>query len=398
MLKEPINGDRDRVYWHVLQTYSAAEVAFNRYIQLFPRDSWSYLWAKKPNESEKTIFLTGNRQVHFKSGDNFEDLRVETLAGVIIDECRQQDPRLWRMVIRPMLGRYKGWAQLLSTPNGYDWFYDTYQEGLSNPEEWECFHSPSSECFWWTKEELESAKRSMSDAEYSQEILAEFRDLAQGKAYINFGEHNKQTQHPFCRNGETFNAHLPIYVGLDFNLNPMAWTLAQKKINHMHFFDEIFLGSSHTPEAAEVLAQKAKGHKPGVILVGDATGRAGQRAAAGQSDYDILCQILDKHGVPWVNLTPESNPLVKDRVNTVNARLKSASGEVFVTVNPQTCPHLVKDWERVVWKQSSSSLILDQKTDPMLTHMSDGAGYLICQTLPIDSASQQVGKLSVILR
>jgi hypothetical protein len=398
MFKKPLEGEPNRVYWHILQTHSVAEIAFNRYVQLFPRESWTHLFAKRPNESERTVWLSGHRQVSFKSGENFEDLRAETLSGLIIDECRQQDPKLWTMVTRPMLAKYKGWADFYSTPNGYDWFYDLYQSAKTNPEEWECFTSPSTEAWWWTPEEIESARRSMSEAQFAQEIMAEFRDLAQGKAYINFGDHNKRIGSPLAQAGSELNRYLPIHVGLDFNLTPMAWTLSQKRGNHMHFHDEIFLEGSHTPEAAEVLAQKVKGHAMGVVLCGDATSKAGQRAAAGASDYDILCSVLDGHGIKWTNLTPASNPMVKDRVNTVNARLKSASGEAFVTIDPVTCPRLVRDFERVVWKQGASSLILDQKTDPLLTHASDGAGYLICQTLPIDSTSQPVGGLSVILR
>lgn len=392
-----LEGPENAIYWHVLQTYSAAEIAFKRFVNLFPYEARSLVFEKSPNQSELCVYLSGNRQIHFKSGDNFQNLRAETLHGVIIDECREQDKRVWTQVIRPMLARYKGWAEFYSTPNGYDWFFDLYEFAQRDPE-WAAFQAPSTEAPWWSPEEIDSARRSMSEAEFAQEILAEFRDLAQGKAYLNFGPHNKRDHNPLAPQGATLNPYLPIHVGLDFNLTPMAWTLAQKKADHMHFFDEIFLRGSHTPEAAKVLVEKVRGHKPGIILCGDATARAGQRAAAGASDYDILCQILDANGIKWINLTPESNPMVKDRVNTVNARLKSASGDVHVTVDVNNCPNLVKDFERVVWKQGSGSAILDQTTDRELTHTSDGAGYLICQTLPIESSSSPVGVLSVVIR
>lgn len=397
MVKKPLLGPRFGRYWHILQTHTAASIAFDRYVRLFPKSSWSTLWAKKPNESEKTVFLTGFREVSFKSGQNFEDLRSETLHGAIIDECRQQDPRLWKMIIRPMLGRYGGWCEFYSTPNGFDWFYDLTQDHKDDPE-WEFFHAPSWEAWWWTPEEIASAKRTMSEAEFAQEIGAEFRDLTRGKAYVNFGPHNLRRGNPWTT-GDEWNEYLPIGVGMDFNLSPMAWSLSQRKANKMHFGGEIWIPNSNgTAEAAQVLADRVQGHKPGVILCGDATAKAGQRAAAAQSDYDILCQVLDANGIPWTNLTPESNPRVKDRVNTVNARLMSASGDVDVTVDPEKCPMLVKDFERVVWKEGNAGVILDQKTDPMLTHMSDGAGYIICQNLPLDAASSKPGLLSVIIR
>jgi len=392
-----LEGPPDAVYWYVLQTYSAAEIAFKRFVRLFPRSSWDQCFEKKPNESERTVFLAGNRQVHFKSGQNFEDLRAETLHGCIIDECRQQNESLWRQIVRPMLGRHKGWCDFYSTPNGFDWFYDLYQSAQGN-DEWAVFHSPSTACFWWTETEIESTKKTMSEAEFAQEIRAEFRDLTRGKAYKNYSQQNHSTHNPLAVAGLKWNPMLPIHVGMDFNLSPMAWTLAQKRHNRMHFEDEVWIQRSDTAEAALVLCDKVSGHKPGIILVGDSTSRAGQRAAAGKSDYDILCEVLDFRGIKWTNLTPSENPRVKDRVNTVNARLRSASGEVFVTVNPESCPMLHRDFERVAWKVHNDGVLLDQKTDPMLTHSSDGAGYLICQVLPIDSASEKVGGLQVLYR
>lgn len=388
MLKRPLEGPRLGVYWHILQTASAAEIAFNRYVRLFPKSTWNELWAKKPNESDKTVFLTGHREVHFKSGHEFNNLRAETLHGAIIDECREQDPELWPMVIRPMLGRYKGWCDFYSTPNGFDWFYDLAKAAENDPE-WDVICAPSTDAWWWDQAEIASAKRTMSEAQFAQEILAEFRDLISGRAYKNYGAHNKADHNPFWADG-LIHPYLPINIGLDFNLNPMAWCLSQKKIGDFFFFDEIFLRGSHTQEAAKALAEKIveyKHEKLGVILAGDATSKAGQRAAAGQSDYDIVCQTLDSYKIAWRNETPESNPTVKDRLNTVNAHLLDANGTPHIKILKGSCPELEKDFERVVVKPGAS-LVLDQTTDKERTHMSDGAGYKICALSPLkyDSA------------
>lgn len=396
LLAKVLEGPNNAIYWHILQTNSAAEVAFNRFVKLFPRESWDVVFEKKPNESEKTVFLTGNVQVHFKSGDNFQALRAETLHGCIIDECREQDPRLWKQVIRPMLGRYKGWAYFFSTPNGFDWFYDLYQSAKENPDEWECFHFPSTAAWWWTPEEIDSARKTMSEAEFAQEIMAEFRDLTQGKAYLSFSSDNIRTDNPFVT-GHKYNKYLPIYVGLDFNISPMSWCLAQRRGEHMHFVEEISIKGTNTQEVSKVLVEKVKDHSLGIIIVGDASGNSKSTKSDGRSDYDILCNELDRNGIKWINLTPEVNPGVKDRVNTVNARLRSATGDIHVTVNPE-CKELIKDFERVVWKNNSNRNILDQTTDKDRTHMSDAAGYLLCQVLPIDVSSSKPGTLAVITR
>lgn len=396
MLWKPLQSKEMAIYWHILQTHSAADVVFERFMNfIHPHRSSLVTYV---NESDKRVELIGGRNIYFKSGENFEDLRTESLAGVIIDEARQQEQRLWTSVIFPMLSKSKGWADLLTTPNGFDWVYDLYNEALID-ENWGVIHAPSTEAWWWTEEELLMAKKTMGEAEYAQEIMAEFRDLTSGKAYINFHDKNLSEVNPFYADG-IIHPQLAVIVAMDFNLTPMSWTLGQKKSDKFHWFDEIHLRGSHTQEAAKVMCEKIKELNPqhGVILAGDATSKAGQRAAAGQSDYDIVCQTLDSCGIKWVNETPESNPTVKDRVNTVNAKLRSASGEVSMTLNPKTCPYLKKDFDRVVWKSGTGDrVILDQTTNPELTHHSDGVGYAMCALSPL-TYDAKIPTLRVIRR
>lgn len=386
MFWKPMQNDKKHsIFWHILQTHNAAEVIYERYLRLIHPYKDDVILYK--SDTDKRVELIGNRNIFFKSGENYEDLRSESLDGCIIDEMRQQHPNLWKLIIRPMLARSGGWGDLLTTPNGFDHCYDTYMEILNDPE-WGVIHAPSTEAWWWTPEEVESAKKTMGEAEFAQEIMAEFRDLTAGRAYINFSSEdggNIRSVNPFCPNGGTIHHHLPTLVAMDFNITPMSWTLGQKKIDDFYWFDEIWLKQSHTQEAAEVLAQKILKQpnlKYGVILCGDASSKSSQRAAAGQSDYDIVCQILDKHGIKWVNMTPDSNPTVKDRVNTVNAKLKDGNGERHCWFHPD-CKQAIRDMQRVVWKEGAGGAILDQTTDKERTHSSDGVGYAICELSPL---------------
>jgi hypothetical protein len=382
--------------WFVSPTYDSARIMFRRACAALNgcREIFT------DNKSELLIELINGSKIFYKSGEVFENLRSETLDGVVLDEVRNQKPELWSLVIRPMLTTTKGWAVFISTPNGFDHFYDLAQYAIADKtNDWLYLQAPSTCNPLITAEELENAKKTMSEAQFAQEYLAEFRDLTSGKAYIQHGPWNHSEVNPFWADGPV-HPNLPICVAMDFNLSPMAWTLGQKKANKFHFFDEINLKGSHTQEAAEVLAQKILIHKPkfGVIICGDSSSKAGQRAAAGQSDYDIVCQTLDRHGIRWVNETPEANPHVKDRVNTMNAKLKDATGEVSITYSPTACPNLKKDFDRVVWKPGAGDrIILDQTTNPELTHQSDGVGYLVCALSPL-GYNAEVPTLRVVRR
>src|SRR6185503_20326410 len=90
-----------------------------------------------------------------------------------------------------------------------------------------------------------------------------------------------------------------------------------------------------TFEAAEVLVIKLQeyGIKQ-ITICGDATGKANKTSASGETDYKIICAALDAAKIRWENITPEGNPLIKDRVNTFNAHLKAADGSVHFWLHP----------------------------------------------------------------
>jgi len=381
-------------YWFMSPIYSQAKDQYRKLTKYLPDEAIA-----KRSETELRVELINGSSIEYKSGEVLDRLRGATIHGVVLDEVRDLPSELWPLVIRPMLTTTQGWAAFISTPNGFDAFYDLFKNAESDPS-WQSFQSPSTANPLFTQAEFEASRRSMSEAEFAQEILAEFRDLHKGKAYLTFSKDNLSLTCPFLDGDRLYSPHLPVILACDFNISPMAWNLGQQRGNKFYFFDSIFLRNSHTPEASEEIAQKIKAlnikHSPQVIIAGDATSKASQRAAAGASDYMILCQTLDRHGISWSNVTPDSNPSVKDRVNRVNTKLKSASGEITLWLHPTNCAEAVKDFERVSWKPGGS-FTLDQTTDTERTHASDGIGYSVCALDPMQ-LDGSVGKLAIVRR
>ena len=337
----------------------------------------------KKNQTELRVKLINESEIRFVSGEVFDNLRGETLNGVIIDEVRDQHPDLWKLVIRPMLTTTKGWATFISTPRGFDNFYDLFKIAEKD-KNWESFKSPSTCNPLFTIEELEESKRIMSEAEFAQEILAEFRDLQKGRTYVSFSQENIVERNPFYEKS-LICPYLPIILGCDFNLSPMSWHLGQFRegVNEWFWFGEHHLNETHTQKHAIDLIEKFPeilDHEAGFIICGDATSKAGQRAAAGQSDYDILIQTLKDRGVKnIINKTPESNPLVRDRVNIVNSFFKNAYGQKKMFIH-KSCVHLIEDLERTLWKENNA--VLDEGHKKERTHASDSIGYPVCALSP----------------
>lgn len=180
-----------------------------------------------------------------------------------------------------------------------------------------------------------------------------YGDSNDGQAYYAFNReiHVKPTKRV---NGT-------LLIGMDFNVNPMTAVIGQFYDNTFHIHDEIYLKNSDTYKMCDEL--KKKGYMGDVIP--DSTGK--NRKTSGTSDFEILrnrgFKILSTH-----------NPFVTDRVNNVN-RLFTDNRTI---IDPK-CKKLINDLEKVSWKDNK----LDQKTDKMLTHVSDCLGYLKYKIEPI---------------
>lgn len=359
--------------WFISPTYDQAKVQYRRLVGML----WPIAQVMlKKNQSELRVKLLNQSQIVFKSGNNFEALRGETLNGCVIDEMREQDPLLWPMVIRPMLATTKGWCVFISTTNGFDSFYDLAVTAQNDDSgEWFFMKAPSSANPLITESEIASMRKNMNDKQFLQEVMAEFVDLNAGKAYYNFHSANVVDQNPFSKPDEEWSPHLPIAVAMDFNVNPMCWTLGQEKVKKFYWGDEITLADSNTPEAAKHLADKVKFHKPGVVIIGDSAGKSRSTKSTGESDYDLIALELKRHGVKFEMQTPDSAPGIKDRINTVNNLLKDGQGNISCHIN-RKCKTLIKDLERVTLREGSSgTFALDKRKDASLTHASDGVGY-----------------------
>lgn len=193
---------------------------------------------------------------------------------------------------------------------------------------------------------------------------------------------------------------LPIAWSLDFNVNPMSAVIAQvreqltsrshltnERMTTIEVLDELVLPNSNTPEMCQEFDARvrkyARGRNPEIHVYGDAT--ASRRDTRGlQSDWDIIFTFLKNRGWNFKNFVTKTDPLVRDRVNSMNAALKSMGGITSLYVD-ERCKELITDLKEVRWKRDASGNSMSQfdKTDPARTHVSDACGYLVCGKMGI---------------
>lgn len=94
----------------------------------------------------------------------------------------------WEEILRPTLVDLQGGATFISTPNGFNHFYDlSLMEGRDT--DWKYFHFTSYDNPFLPAEELAKMKSELPEDRYAQEILGEFRKK-EGLVYKEFNRAN----------------------------------------------------------------------------------------------------------------------------------------------------------------------------------------------------------------
>lgn len=153
------------------------------------RIAWDYLkrqsvpfLEKKPNETDLSVQLLGDRRIYLIGMDNPDSIRGLYLDGAVLDEFAFARPSAWSQIIRPALSDRFGWAVLSSTPNGQNHFYDIYQYALQSPA-WATFFLKYSDTLIIPPEEIASLRSSMSEEEFEQEYNCSFTASILGSIY-----------------------------------------------------------------------------------------------------------------------------------------------------------------------------------------------------------------------
>ncbi|MGH6738491.1 MAG: hypothetical protein ACREDY_05565, partial [Bradyrhizobium sp.] len=148
--------------------------------------AWSYLKqytdpipGRQFNESELRVDLPGDRRIRLYGADNYDRLRGIYLDGVILDEYGDMDPRAWPEVIRPRLADRLGWAVFIGTAHGFNHFAELWDR-VQGDAAWFSMMLRASETGILARDELEDARRAMSEEQYLAEFECSFQAAVVG--------------------------------------------------------------------------------------------------------------------------------------------------------------------------------------------------------------------------
>lgn len=321
-------------------------------------------------ESVMTMQESGSK-ILFRAVNEFERLRGTNLAWFGIDEMTYTTEDAWlRLEARlrdPEAKQLCGFG--VWTPKGFDWVYRRFiRETIAGYEVIRARPYENRYLLECVPDFYERLKESYDEQLFVQEVQGDYVNINGGAVYTAFDR---------LRNVKpvTIDRCRPLFWTLDFNVDPMCSLVVQRHGDELRVLDEIVLHRASTLNACEEFQTRFPNHQAGLVVYGDATGCRLQ--TAGTTDYKIIADFLRREGYERAQLkVPPSNPAVRERLQLVNAKLLSASGESYLIVSPR-CQELIKDFEEVTYKPDS--VILDKDKDPKRTHLSDALGYLVWQ-------------------
>ena len=345
--------------WYVAPTYRQAK-------QIVWTDLKEKLikhkWVKNINHSDLTFLLKNNSTITLRGSDNENALRGVGINFLVIDEFADVSKETWYEVLRPTLSDTNGHALFCGSPRGFgNWSYELFKQSETN-KEWKSFKYTTLEGGQVGQKEIEQAKQDLDIRTFQQEYEATFVNYS-GMIYYNF---NREKNILKNYNKDSLFLH----IGLDFNVDPMTAVVCLIEKQKIIVVDEIQIYSSNTNE----MCQEIKNRYPNknIIVYPDPSAKQRKTSAGGLTDLSILKN--EGFDVRCKNTAP----MVRDRINAVNSKLKNVNGEnnLFFLKN---CKTMIKSIERQIYKEGTH--IPDKESG--FDHMNDALGYLVEYNFPL---------------
>jgi len=317
-------------------------------------------WVKSINETDLSVILVNGTKISLRSADNYDSMRGVSLDFVVFDEAAYMDFQVWTEVIRPALSDRQGSALFISTPKSLNWFKDVYDNGIRGDIDWASFQFTTLDGGNVPREEIEAAKRDLDEKTFRQEYEASFETYS-GVVYYSFANDNV--------NKVEINEIKQIYLGIDFNVNPMSCVVAIPVDNGLQVIDEIIIYGSNTEELVQEVRNRYPTQK--VFAFPDPAGVQRKTSANGKTDISIL------ENAGFIVRYKRQHPAVRDRINAVNSLLCNSKKERRLKIG--NAKNLIKALQRHTYKENT----LIPNKDDGFDHITDALGYMVEYLYPV---------------
>lgn len=321
------------------------------------------------NKSEFSIEIHGFGTMYFRSYDNPNRLIAFEVAASCADELdvlnKDQAALVWRKIserTRQPCKRGNSIAAVTTPDQGFSGFiYDRWVTRADSTTE---LIKASTLSNPYLPDGYVDQIRSNYDPQLAEMYInGEFVSLTANKVYHYFG---RDTHHSdrIIQNGD----HL--HIGLDFNIGGCCAVVMVDDSDQCVAVDEFV--SHDTRDFVNALARYTSNR---VTIYPDASGRSG-RTNASASDIGII------ESAGYMVDAPMANPFIRDRINSVNARISHGR----LLVNTDKCPNLTTALETQGYNDRGDPEKFS--SHPAIDDWNDAFGYCISRRFPIIAAQQ----------
>lgn len=352
----------DPMYFYAVPTRAQAKrVAWNAIKRLVPTE-WL---AHAPHESDMVIDTVYGSSLHVVGMDKPQRIEGNQWDGGVVDESCDQKPGHFGLSIVPALSHRNGWCWRIGVPKRAGPGASDFKQFFDNDSE--AYTWPSSDIL--SEDQLRWAREHLDAKDFREQYEASW-ETASGLVFYAFDERANVSS------DVQYNPSAPMMIGMDFNVDPMAWIIGWENGRYLDVHDEVWLRNAHTGLALDALFLRyATKHNSSWDFYGDATSRA-RKTAAAESDYVQIKN--DKRFSPRRVYFPKANPPRRTRFSETNAMLCNALNERRLRIHPR-CRNLIADLKARAYEEGTN----DTADEGDVGHISDALGYVIHRRYPI---------------
>jgi len=226
----------------------------------------------KPNESRLEIKIKtikgGESVIILRGWESIETLRGQHFDFIVLDEVAQMKnfKEQWEQVVSPTLTDTHGEVLFISTPKGYNHFYELFSKdpsqqpvkGVAQDPDFKSFHFTSYDNPYIPKDEIDRQARALTEDAFAQEFLADFRKM-EGLVYKEFN----RDKHVYTDAAYNLTYMIERLAGVDWGFtNPTSCHLIEKDSDRHYWITNEFY---HTGKTTSEVIEHVKSIRPNKV-------------------------------------------------------------------------------------------------------------------------------------
>ena len=331
-------------------------------------DQWQipFSYRASPLPEFTLHFEEGNHQILLRTILTYQRLRGQNLCACGFDEADTipmgEATNAMNMALARLRSGNNQQFYASTTPEGYGWAFHTFDKDAT--EDTALIRARTMDNPYLPDGFIQSLEQNYSEQLIKAYLDGQFVNLTTGQVYDRFSRdiHVKDNLPDYSQ--ETLK------IGIDFNVSNTNAVVCVRDGNKLVIIDEI-VKAHDTDGLAQEIVRRYPNRK--IQVFPDASGS--QRSTnANASRTDI--SILESYG--FTNMSPRSNPAIKDRVQTLQNLLCNSKGESRLEVSPRV-HRVIECLELQSWDEKT------QQPDKLngFDHMNDALGYCVYREFSI---------------